>query len=43
VRDFVRADAIGDALVGVGIVIDDTPSGARWSPARPGGTDEEEN
>jgi cysteinyl-tRNA synthetase len=42
-RDFERADAIRDALVGVGIVIDDTPSGARWSLARPAGTDEEEN
>lgn len=30
-RDFARADAIRDELAAVGIAIEDTPSGARWS------------
>jgi cysteinyl-tRNA synthetase len=30
-RDFARADAIRDELAAVGISIEDTPSGARWS------------
>jgi cysteinyl-tRNA synthetase len=42
-RDFERADAIRDALVAVGVNIDDTPSGARWSLARPVDTDEEKD
>jgi cysteinyl-tRNA synthetase len=33
-RDFARADAIRDELAAVGISIEDTPSGARWSLSR---------
>ncbi len=33
-RDFAAADAIRDQLAGVGISIDDTPSGPRWSLTR---------
>ncbi len=33
-RDFETADAIRDQLAEAGILIDDTPSGARWSLAR---------
>ena len=29
-RDWERADAIRDALAGAGVVIEDTPDGARW-------------
>ena len=36
-RDFEAADAIRDRLTEAGIVIDDTPSGARWSLARRNG------
>ncbi|GAA1155400.1 cysteine--tRNA ligase [Ornithinicoccus hortensis] len=30
-KDFATADAIRDELTGLGIVIEDTPTGARWS------------
>lgn len=30
-RDFAAADAIRDGLVEIGIIVEDTPSGARWS------------
>ncbi len=30
-RDFVTADGIRDRLEGLGVVIEDTPAGARWS------------
>ncbi len=33
-RDFDRADAIRDELSAAGIIIEDTPSGARWTLAR---------
>jgi cysteinyl-tRNA synthetase len=30
-KDFAAADAIRDGLAEIGIVLEDTPSGARWS------------
>ncbi|USQ76873.1 cysteine--tRNA ligase [Ornithinimicrobium cryptoxanthini] len=33
-RDFATADAIRDQLAAVGVVIEDTPAGARWALAR---------
>jgi cysteinyl-tRNA synthetase len=30
-RDWAAADAIRDALIAAGILIEDTPSGARWT------------
>lgn len=30
-KDFAAADAIRDGLVEIGIIVEDTPSGARWS------------
>ncbi|GAA1816187.1 cysteine--tRNA ligase [Nesterenkonia flava] len=33
-RDFSRADAVRDQLVAAGVVIEDTPQGARWSLSR---------
>jgi len=30
------ADAIRDGLVAAGVLVEDTPGGARWSLARPG-------
>ena len=35
-RDFATADAIRDTLAGAGILVEDTPSGARWSLAKDG-------
>lgn len=32
-KDFTRADAIRDELTGMGILLEDTPTGARWKPA----------
>src|SRR5699024_4825430 len=34
-RDFATADAIRDQLGAVGVAIEDTPSGARWSLTHP--------
>ena len=34
-RDFTKADQIRDQLTTAGIAVEDTPSGARWSLARP--------
>jgi len=36
-RDFATADAIRDQLAAVGVVIEDTPAGARWSLTNPTG------
>ncbi|QQR99598.1 MAG: cysteine--tRNA ligase [Austwickia sp.] len=33
-RDFATADAIRDQLAAVGVLVEDTPAGARWSLAR---------
>ncbi|GAA2175116.1 cysteine--tRNA ligase [Arthrobacter parietis] len=33
-RDWARADAIRDALAGAGVVVEDSPDGARWSLSR---------
>ncbi|GAB3556179.1 cysteine--tRNA ligase [Arthrobacter tumbae] len=33
-RDWARADAIRDALAAAGVVVEDSPDGARWSLAR---------
>ena len=35
-RDFAAADAIRDQLAAAGIVVEDTPTGARWSVVRRG-------
>lgn len=35
-RDFAAADAIRDRLVGLGVEIEDTPAGTRWSLRREG-------
>ncbi|WP_116114928.1 cysteine--tRNA ligase [Austwickia chelonae] len=39
-RDFATADAIRDQLTEVGITVEDTPSGARWSLARRSDTEQ---
>ena len=35
-KDFAAADGIRDALAGLGIQVDDTPAGTRWSLRKPG-------
>jgi cysteinyl-tRNA synthetase len=35
-RDFAPADQIRDRLLAAGVLVEDTPAGARWSLARPG-------
>ena len=30
VKDWARADALRDKLTGAGVVVEDSPSGARW-------------
>jgi cysteinyl-tRNA synthetase len=34
-KDFAAADAVRDLLTAAGILVEDTPSGARWSLGRP--------
>jgi len=36
-RDYAAADAVRDALSAAGIVVEDTPAGARWRLAQPAG------
>ena len=35
-KDFATADSIRDTLAGLGIVVEDTPAGARWSLSKAG-------
>ena len=38
-KNFEAADTIRDQLADAGVVVEDTPDGARWSLARQGGKD----
>ncbi len=40
-RDWTTADAVRDRLAAAGVVVEDSPTGARWSLAAPQRTDEE--